>query len=129
MKRRIVVFVVLVALALGIAADTSALYPMRLDVTKIYSHTDGYRIVYRQGSLGFADAYVPISWFTPGGKAELILGHDRSYPYAMVYYKKGVFDHIKIFAPSNREDPVWGMLDYQAGKAKFEGITELTLKF
>ena len=129
MKRRIVVFAVLVALAIGLAADTSTYYPIRLDVVKIYSHADGYRLVYRNGPVGFADVYVPIGWFVPGGKAEIIFGHDTAYPYAMVFYNNGVFDHIRIFASSNRTDSSWGELDPTAGKAKFANITDLQIKF
>ena len=129
MKRRIVFLALLVALALGLAADTSAYYPIRLDVMKIYSHADGYRLVYRQGPMGRADVYIPIGWFVPGGKAEIIFGHDTAYPYAMVFYKDGVFDHIKIYASSTRTDSSWGVLDPTAGKAKFENIKDLQIKF
>jgi len=129
MKRRIVVLLVFVAFAIGLAADTSDLYPVRLDVVKIYSHADGYRLVYRYGPLGFSDLYVPITWFVPGGKAEIIFGRDKAYPYAMVYYKAGKFDHIKIFASNQREDSSWGMLDPEAGKGKFDNITDLQVKF
>ncbi|HUX42233.1 MAG TPA: hypothetical protein VMV83_13790 [Rectinemataceae bacterium] len=129
MKRRIVILVVLVALALGLAADTSSYYPVRLDVVKIYSHADGYRLVYRQGPINLADVYVPITWFVPGGKAEIVFGHDTAYPYAMVFYKDGVFDHIRIYASSDRTDSSWGVLDSQAGKGKFADIKDLQIKF
>ena len=129
MKRRIVILVFLAALVLGLAADTSSYYPVRLDVVKIYSHADGYRLVYRQGPLNMADVYVPITWFAPGGKAEIIFGHDTAYPYAMVFYKDGVFDHIKIYASSWREDPSWAQLDPEAGKGKFDNIKDLQIKF
>ena len=129
MKRRIVVFAVLVALAIGLAADTSSYYPIRLDVVKIYSHADGYRLVYRQGPMGLADVYVPIVWFVPGGKAEIIFGHDAAYPYAMVFYKDGVFDHIRIFASSERTDSSWGELDPSAGRGKFDNTKDIQIKF
>lgn len=130
MKRRIVVLLVLAALALGlVAADTSSYYPVRLDVLKIYSHADGYRVLYRRGPMGTADLYVPITWFVPGGKAEIVFGHDKAFPYAMVFYKDGKFDHIKIYASSWRDDPSWGEIDYQAGKGKFDNITDLQVKF
>lgn len=129
MKRRIVVLIVLMALAFGLAADTSSYYPVRLDVVKIYSHADGYRLVYRQGPLGMADVYVPISWFVPGGKAEILYEHGPAYPYAMVYYKDGKFDHIKIFASSDRTGDSWGQLDYESARSKFQNITDLQIKF
>ena len=54
----------------------SELYPLRLDVARIFSHSDGYRVIYRKGQAEFADVYVPTGWFVPGGKAQLILGRE-----------------------------------------------------
>jgi hypothetical protein len=94
----------------------SELYPVRLDVTRVYSHSDGYRVLYRKGQAGFADVYVPVEWFVPGGKAQLILGRGPQFPYMVVYYtSEGDFSHLKIYALSNMTDASWATLEGDAG--------------
>jgi hypothetical protein len=133
MKRRIValLLVAFVAGLVSVAAEstTSTFYPVRLDIVKVYSHADGYRVMYRKGMFGVTDFYVPIGWFIPGGKAELVKGHDTSYPYAVVYYKDGKFDHLKLYVESNFRDPSWGQLSQDEGKGKFDNIQEPAITF
>jgi len=129
MKRSVIVFILLAILAAGLAADTSAYYPVRLDVVKVYTHAEGYRVVYRKGYGDFADLYVPVGWFKATTdssgkllppKAELVRGEDASYPYATVYYKDGKFDHLLLFVRSDPHDPMWGMLSPEEGAGKFK---------
>lgn len=92
------------------------LYPVRLDVTRVYSHSAGYRVLYRKGQAGFADVYIPVEWFVPGGKAQIILGRGAQYPYMVVYYTSaGAFSHLKLYAPSNLTDASWATLDGEVG--------------
>ncbi|MFH2115635.1 MAG: hypothetical protein ABIJ86_14145 [Spirochaetota bacterium] len=94
----------------------SELYPIRLDVTRIYSHSDGYRVLYRKGQAQFADVYIPIQWFVPGGKAQLILGRGSHFPYLVVYYSSdGSFSHLKLYAPSSLTDSSWATLESDGG--------------
>lgn len=129
MKRALLAFglVALVAAAV-VSADDSAFYPLRLDVVKIYSHADGYRVVYRKGTSGMAELYMPIKWFVPGGKAELVRANDPSFPYLVVYYKEGKFSHARLYAQANQKDSTWGILDPAEGKGKFE-LDELKPEF
>ncbi len=94
----------------------SDLYPVRLDVTRVYSHSDGYRVLYRKGQVAFADVYIPVEWFVPGGKAQLILGRGPQFPYLVVYYtSEGDFSHLKLYALSNMADSSWATLEGDAG--------------
>ncbi|HTX71320.1 MAG TPA: hypothetical protein VMC79_00705 [Rectinemataceae bacterium] len=129
MKRNVIVFILLVILAAGLAADTSAFYPVRLDVVKVFTHSEGYRVVYRKGYGDFADLYVPVGWFKTTtdssgtlhpAKAVLVRGDDPSYPYAIVYYKDGKFDHLLLFVKSDPHDPMFGMLAPDEGAGKFK---------
>ncbi|MGO8694315.1 MAG: hypothetical protein ACLQMF_11675 [Rectinemataceae bacterium] len=129
MKRTVIVFLLLAILAAALVADTSDYYPVRLDVVKVYTHAEGYRVVYRKGYGDFADLYIPVGWFQPTAdssgklvpaKAELVRGDDPSYPYAVVYYKSGVFDHIILFVKTNPFDPTWGMMSPSEGAGKFK---------
>jgi hypothetical protein len=112
----------------SVHADTSQFYPVRVDVVKIYQHSDGYGVVYRKGSVDTAIAYIPIKWFTPGGKAELITGEGPAYPYMVVYYKDGKFDHVKLYVQASPKDPSWGILAPSEGVGKFDG-DDIKLEF
>jgi hypothetical protein len=100
----------------GMIRMPSELYPVRLDVTRVYSHADGYRILHRKGQAGFADVFVPVEWFVPGGKAQLILGRGPQYPYLVVYYtSEGDFSHLKLYAMANMTDSTWATLEGDVG--------------
>jgi hypothetical protein len=129
MRRTLIAFV-LFALVGGVAvfADDSPYYPVTVSVVKIFAHSDGYEVVYRKGQVDSAAAYIPIKWFVPGGKAELIRAVGPSYPYLVVFYKDGKFDHLKLYVQSNLKDPSWGVLAPDAGKGKFDS-EDLKLEF
>lgn len=100
------------------------LYPLRVDVTRVYMHSQGYKVVYRRGEASFAETYIPSAWFTPGGKAMLIRGRGPQYPYMVVFYKPdGSFSHLKLFVLSNMKDSTWGIIEGDPGdKFKVETI-------
>lgn len=132
MKRTVFVVLLLAILATGLVADTSDYYPVRLNVVKVYAHAEGYKVVYRRGYGGLASFYVPVGWFNPTTdangklqppKAELVRGDDPSYPYAVVYYKNGVFDHVILYVKRDPFDPSWGMLSPAEGAGKFNDTT------
>lgn len=103
-------------------------YPMRLDVTKVYIHTEGYRIVFRNGPASFGEAFVPAAWFVPGGKAQLIPQSGPAIPYAMVYYRENQeFSHIKLYVHRVLTHESWGRLTGDPGD-RFKSDT-LVLRF
>jgi hypothetical protein len=106
----------------------SELYPVRVDVSRVYSHSQGYRVVYRKGQASFAELYVPTTWFVSGGKAMLIRGQGPQYPYMVVYYKSdGSFSHLKLYVLSNMKDTTWGTIEGDPGD-KFK-IDTVKLEF
>ena len=80
------------------------------------------------GTDATAAVYIPSRWFVPGGKAELIRGSGPSYPYLVVFYKDGVFDHLRLYVQKDIKDSSWGLLAPDAGKGKFDG-EDLKLEF
>ena len=100
----------------GTFKQVSDLYPVRVDVVRVFSHAQGYRVVYRKGQANFAEMYVPITWFVAGGKAQLIRAHGPQFPYLVVYYKSdGTFSHLKLYVQQNMSDPTWGELTGDPG--------------
>lgn len=128
MKRATLMVLLVAIVACAIASETSAFYPVRLDVVKVYSHADGYRVIYRKGSAGVADVYIPTRWFVSGGKAELVRGNDPSYPYMTVFYKNGTFDHLRLYVLADQNDSTWGLLSPADGAGKFNS-DDLKLDF
>ena len=95
----------------GSIRSQSDYYPVNLNVTKIFSNALGYRVVYRKGEVGFADLFIPVEWFVPGGKAQLLPGRGSSLPYLVVYFKNdGTFSHLKLFVQDDRNHSSWGQL-------------------
>jgi hypothetical protein len=120
MKRASIVLALVAFLACALAADTSAFYPVRVDVIKVYMHADGYRVLYRKGASSVGQIYLPGRWFTSGGKAELIRDNDPSFPYMTIFYKDGKFDHLRLYVLSNTRDESWGVLTPAEGAGKFD---------
>jgi hypothetical protein len=128
MKRATIVLIFIAFFLVGIAADPSSFYPVRVDVVKVYSHADGYRVLYRKGSSGVGDTYLPARWFISGGKGEIIKGADSSFPYMTLFYKSGKFDHLKLYVMANQRDSTWGILSPYDGAGKFDS-DDLKLEF
>jgi hypothetical protein len=115
-------------LAAPLFADTSEFYPVKVEVIKINAHADGYQVIYEKGNVGTAVVYIPSAWFVPGGKAELVRANDPAYPYLVVFYKKGVFDHLRLYAQVSYTDPTWGVLSPSEGVGKFN-VQDVKLEF
>ena len=128
MKRATIILFLIAVVAGALASETSAFYPVRLDVVKVYSHADGFRVIYRKGSSDVADVYLPARWFVSGGKAELVRGNDTSFPYITVFYKDGKFDHLRLYVLADQGDQTWGILSPAAGAGKFNS-DDLKLDF
>jgi len=128
MKRYLVILCLLVAVGLGATAENSAYYPVRVSVLKVFSHAQGYEVLYRKGLAGTAAVFIPVTWFVPGGKAELVQATDPAYPYLVVFYKEGKFDHLRLYVQASLKDPSWGTLDPKAGEGKFNS-EDIKLEF
>jgi hypothetical protein len=119
MKRATVVLVLIAFVTLGLAAADSAFYPVRVDVVKVFSHGDGFKVMYRKGTADVGVVYIPARWFVPGGKAEIVRANDSSFPYMTVFYKDGKFDHLRLYVLADQKDLTWGVLPPDEGAGKF----------
>jgi hypothetical protein len=120
MKRAALVLALIAVVSLGLAAEASAFYPVRIDVVKVFSHGDGFKVVYRKGTADVGAVYLPARWFVPGGKAELVRANDPSFPYMTLFYKDGKFDHLRLYVLPNQNDETWGVLTPSEGVGKFD---------
>lgn len=129
MKRMFIAFGLLAALVLApLAADTSEFFPVRVEVLKVMVHADGYMVIYSKSSNTTAKVFLPMRWFTAGGKGELIKAIDPAYPYLILFYKKDKVDHLKLYVQANLSDPTWGVLEPSEGLGKFD-VEDIKLEF
>ena len=132
--KRTIVLVVLITLLLGVFAVSAQdqdpkIYVKTVSIMKILNHSLGYKVLYLKSSMDVGEFYVPHSWFKAGGKADLVMGNTRAFPYFSMFYRDGKFDHIKLYAHDNIQHLSWGRLKTQAGdSSKFE-VETLDLEF
>ena len=88
-------------------------YVKTIPIAKIYTHPLGYRILYFKSDLQYGEIYVPITWFSWSGqgRANVVWGQTREFPYLTIYYADGTFDHIKLYLQSNMHHISWGTMD------------------
>jgi hypothetical protein len=128
MKRAALVLILIAFVTMGLAAADSAFYPVRVDVVKVLSHGDGFKVVYRKGTADVGALYLPVRWFVPGGKAELVRANDPSFPYMTLFYKDGKFDHLRLYVLTDQRDLMWGVLPPSEGAGKF-GSDDFKIEF
>ena len=132
MKKLAVFLFILFALTMGMDAfaEESGYFPVTVPIAKIYSHVLGYRVLYKISLTEAREAYIPMSWFYSGGKAEAYSGHGTAYPYMVVYYKDGKFSHVKLYVPDDSNDERWAVFPQGFDPTeKFNSTQELVLQW
>ncbi len=108
-KKIVAILVLLTVTALFAFAEESEYFVKTVPITKVYLYKEGYRVLFLKGDLSFGEIYLPVEWFNEaGGKGELVLGTDPSYPYVSIFWKGGTFDHIRLYLVKDMRDPTWG---------------------
>ncbi len=113
----------------SLSAQEQGLFVKTVPIIKIYSHIEGYKIIYRKSNLRLEEFYVPLSWIVAGGKGEIVYGSSPSYPYFSIFWRDGKFSFIRLYVHESISSLTWGILKATEGvKQKFE-IDELDLEF
>jgi hypothetical protein len=118
MKKLVFAAIFMVFLAVGLpvfAQDQkderdSEYYYVNITLEKIFPYRKGYVVQYRKGLFQYGRAYLPAEWFTDtGAKGEVIpLPPGRSWPTLTVYYKDGVFSHVRLYVHRLASHQSWG---------------------
>ncbi|MCK4541664.1 MAG: hypothetical protein KAU17_05460 [Spirochaetales bacterium] len=96
---------------MALYADESDLYVKTVQISRIYTLRDGYRIIYMKSNNTFSVTYFPIEWFrTSGGKGEIVYGRDDCFPYFSVFWENGTFHHIRLYVHSDPNHQSWGVM-------------------
>ena len=103
-------------------------------IERIYVHREGYVISYRIGRNlnDMTNVFIPHEWFTnPAGKAEIVLvGTGNIWPRMTLYYRDGVFSHVRIVARRDTRHSTWGVAPvYLELSDRFRGVEEIHLEY
>ncbi len=113
-----------------ISAEESEYYFKTVRIEKVYPTRLGYRILYMKNDLSFTVFYVPMRWIQEaGGKGEVVLTDKASAPYFSIFWKGGVFDHIRLYLPKNSSHPSWGVIDASLDLTEKFNVETLDLEF
>lgn len=114
--KRIAIVALLGLLVVGSAAaqnaNESELFVKTIYVEKVYPHQLGYMVSYVTTDLRLEQVFLPIEWFgVAAGRAKIIYGHDKAFPYMDVYWENGEFSHLRLYVKENLRDLSWGAID------------------
>ena len=113
-------------------AQESEYYYVSTLIEKVYTHRNGYVVNYRKGVNNMAQVYIPVEWFDDNpGKADLILeGTGPSWPRMVIFYKAGVFSHVRLFVRRDRGHPTWGVVPFYVNiDQQFKDTQEIRLEY
>jgi len=81
-------------------------------ITKVWVHPLGYEVVYFKSNMQPVTIYVPLKWFDyKVGKAEIVYGNNRAYPYFSIFWVDGKFQYIRLYVLDYTTSPTWGVDD------------------
>ena len=132
-KKAIAFFMIFLFLAgfFSISAQDQevSMFVKTVPIVKIYSHPEGFKVIYLKTTMNLVEIYIPGSWFVAGGKGEIIYGRDPSYPYFSVFWKDGKFDFIRLYVQEDLSSLSWGVLKWSENIEENFNIDELELEF
>lgn len=116
MKRIAIVLCLLVVLGGFLRAQSqtgneSSLFVKTIYVERVYPHQLGYMVTYVGSDLQLQRLYIPIEWFgNAAGKAEIVYGTDRAFPYLDIYWEDGEFSHLRLYVQRSLDHITWGAI-------------------
>ena len=130
MKRAIACLLLLMLGFLAFGQEQPDVYVVSVPILKIFSHPEGYKVLYMRSNMQVDELYIPHRWLSKsGGKAEIVFGKEPSYPYFSAFYRDGKFDFIRLYVIEDIRDLTWGILrKTEASNAAFGGET-LEIKY
>lgn len=80
-------------------------------VFKVFSHKDGYLVIYQKNDSNLNKVAFPKEWFDAFDKRGSIKALPKNLdPYMSVFYNNGSFDCVIIYMPVSKLNSTWGML-------------------
>jgi len=110
----------------------SEFYYVNMTLEKIFPYRKGYVVQYRKGLFQYGRAYLPAEWFTDvDSKGEIItLPPGKAWPSLTVYYKNGVFSHVRLYVHHVPTHQSWGSIPQNINlDDKFDNLESIRLEF
>jgi hypothetical protein len=132
------IFVVFLAVGLPVFAQNqkderdSEYYYINITLEKIFPYRKGYVVQYRKGLFQYGRAYLPAEWFTATGtKGEVIpLPPGKIWPSMTVYYKDGVFSHVRLYVHRLPSHQSWGSIPQNINiDDKFDYLESIKIEY
>ncbi len=116
--------------ALPAAAEESDMYYVNVQILKIFPLHEGYYVIYRRAGLKTGEAYIPNAWLDRRDqRAVLNLTNNSVSPYLSIVYRNGEFDHVRIMASKDLQNPTWGTMVERSDQPDKFKIEKLDLQF
>ena len=133
MVKRIALGLCMVILVASIAAaqtdNESDLFVKTIYLERVYPHQLGYMVTYLGQNLRLQRLYIPMDWFgIAAGRARLIYGTDRAYPYMDVFWENGEFSHLRLYVVRDLRDMSWGAIDQTEDLSEEFAVESLELR-
>ncbi len=137
MKKSVLVFLTFILLfgffaALPAASESkeSDYYYVNVQILKIFPCKLGYYVIYRRAGLQTGEYYIPQKWLDRrDSRAVLNLTEQNVAPYLSIMMKNGEFDHIRIVASKDINNPTWGQINQSSLPADKFNVEKLALDF
>ena len=107
------------------------LYYFNLPIERIFIHQRGYYIVYRTSTLGLGTLCVPWEWMNDPKDHRAIYNAVKLgiQPYISYVTNNGEFYQLRINAPLDKRDAIWGEMNSNKVSSDRFDVDTLTLKF
>ena len=131
-------FVVFLAVGLPVFAQNqqnekdSEYYYVNITLEKIFPYRRGYVVQYKKNFFQYGRLYLPAEWFVDASsKGEIItLPPGKAWPSLTVYYKNGVFSHVRLYVHHVPNHESWGSIPQNAAlDDKFDNVDSVKLEF
>jgi hypothetical protein len=137
MKKSVLVLLTFILLfgffaALPAASESkeSEYYYVNVQILKIFPCKLGYYVIYRRAGLQTGEYYIPQKWLDRrDSRAVLNLTEQNVAPYLSIMMKNGEFDHIRIVASKDINNPTWGQINQSSIPADKFNVEKLALDF
>ena len=106
---------------------------VNVPILKILEGKDGYAIIYQKNRVGTGSTVIPKAWAkgTPDNPRKLKFRNTRANntSYMTVVKDNGEFKRVILTIPMNKQNSIWGVVDYRKGLdgADKETLEELEL--
>jgi hypothetical protein len=140
MKKLVFAAVFIVSLAVGLPVFAqnqkddrdSEYYYVNITLEKIFPYRKGYVVQYRKGFFQYGRAYLPAEWFTNADSTgEVVaLPRGKAWPTMTVFYKDGVFSHLRLYVHRVPTHETWGSVPQNVNlDDKFDNIDSIKIEY